>query len=94
MIFLYLPEPAEIDGESEHVEQVVLQGLHETAGTMGDYVAAAFVQLRAADLGRIPGEFPEDVQEWEDSPRGEAIIDVRRRAAAFVAAVRRLQDLN
>lgn len=89
MIFLHLPEPAEIDGEPEHVVEVVKAGLGETAATMGDFTAAAFVQLRAAGVADF-----DSVEEWEDSAAGLAAADVKRHAIAFVAAVRRLQALN
>lgn len=85
MDYLSLPLPAEIDGEPDQVVELSGQGLAQLAAAAAAYVAQDYVQRRAAGLLDYP-----TLADWEDSPEGQAAIEVKNRATALVQSVRRL----
>lgn len=87
MDYYVLQTPSQIDGEPHEVADHIEQDLRAMGAILGRYVAEAFVQLRAAGLDSF-----DSVEEWEASPEGERATELRMRATALVATIRRFSS--
>lgn len=85
---IVLQPPALIEGEPHEVAELVGRDLAALAVGVSAHVSAAFVQQRAAGLSEH-----QTLESWETSREGEAAIEVKRRAAALVVAIRRLREV-
>lgn len=84
MDFIVIQPPGQHEGEPHQVAELVNQDLARLGQAVGEHVAAAYVQHRAAGIGKG------SVEEWEETPHGEAAAEVRMRAVALIQSIRRL----